>query len=378
MAFPILVTRPLMPSLETYTDKIKTIWDTQWMTNNGTLCIELQKKLQARMQAPYFELFVNGHMALDIAIKAMHLTGEVITTPFSFASTTHALVLNGLKPVFCDIHPDDYTLDETKLEALITPQTSAILPVHVYGNPCNTAEIERIARKHHLKVLYDAAHAFDVTVNGKPLVLEGDMAMLSFHATKVFNTIEGGALILHSQEDAQEVCCLRNFGITGPETVPAIGLNAKMNEFSAAMGLCNLDLVDNAIELRSHLAEQYRSQLEKLPGLRLLDYDGMAARGIKTSYAYMPLTVKDCGFTRDELFDALAKQNVLTRKYFYPLITDYECYQQAYGSAEVPVAREAAASVLTLPISATTTSDEVAYVCRAIQDFYRQKNGDRS
>lgn len=373
---PIYVTKPLLPTLEQYNEKLALIWEKQWLTNNGTLCLALQDALKKRMQVDQLELFVNGHLALDIAIRALELKGEVITTPFTFASTTHALVLNGIKPVFCDIHAEDYTLDENRLEALITPETSAILPVHVYGYPCHTKAIQAVADRHGLKVLYDAAHTFDVTVHGKSIAAEGDVSMLSFHATKVFNTIEGGALVFKDEKIAAKTRALRNFGIAGPESVPDIGLNAKLNEFAAAMGLCNLELVTDAIARRGEQVRRYRERLGNLRGLRLMDYDRMVREGIRTNYAYMPLEVDDaqCGFTRDELFDALAEKQVFTRKYFYPLVTDYECYASIYGNADIPVARSAARNTLTLPISGTTTLEEIDYVCDGIAELHEKRN----
>ena len=377
MTEPILVTQPLMPSLDRYIEKLKTIWSTQWMTNNGELSIELQNELMNRLQIQYLELFANGHMALDIAIRTLKLTGEVITTPFSFASTTHALTMNSITPVFCDIHADDYTIDESKLEALITPKTSAILPVHVYGNPCHVEKIHEVARKHGLKVIYDAAHAFDVTINGKALALEGDISMLSFHATKVFNTIEGGALVFHNEEDAAYARLLRNFGIASAESVPEVGLNAKMNEFSAAMGLCNLEIVGQSIAWRGRLAKRYQDRLACLKGLRLLDYCKLEERGVKTNYAYMPLEVQRsfCCFTRDELFDALAAQDIFARKYFYPLITNYECYINQFADVSLPIAQNAAQSIMTLPISGTMSVEAVDKVCDVITAFYNDRMG---
>lgn len=367
----ILVTKPLMPSLEDYTEKLRLIWEKQWMTNNGALCQQLQEKLKERMRAPYLELFTNGHLALDIVIKAYGLTGEVITTPFTFASTTHALTLNGIKPVFCDVHEENYTIDETKIENLITEQTTAILPVHVYGWPCNSEAIERIAKKHKLKVIYDAAHAFDVEVNGRPLVLEGDASMLSFHATKVFNTIEGGALVMHDPEIAQKTVRLRNFGIEDAERVPDVGLNAKMNEFASAMGLCNLEIVDTAIAHRKKLAERYCERLEKCRGIRMMNYALAERVGIKLNYAYMPIDVEERrnGKNRDRLFEELQRNNIFTRKYFYPLIQDYSCYRDEYDSRLTPIARRVSHCVLTLPISGTTTMEELDATCDVIERY---------
>ena len=265
----ILVTRSSMPSVEEYIDEIRSIWESHWLTNMGPEHKSLQAELKQYMGVQNVELLTNGHMALELSLQAMNLQGEVITTPFTFASTTHAIVRNGLEPVFCDIDPVTYTIDVTKLERLITDRTCAIVPVHVYGNVCNIEEIERLAHKYDLKVLYDAAHTFGETYKGQGIGRFGDVSCFSFHATKVFNTIEGGAVCYKDLELGRKLYELKNFGIHGPEEVDAVGANAKMNEFCAAMGMCNLRHIDEEIEKRKKVVERYRDRLENTEGLQL-------------------------------------------------------------------------------------------------------------
>lgn len=369
----INVTSPLMPDLDDYVQKLQQIWESKWVTNNGQMTLALQKALQKRMNCDV-ELFVNGHMALDIAIKALQLHGEVITTPFTFASTTHALVMNGCTPVFCDIKPNDYTIDENKIESLITEKTTAIVPVHVYGCICNMEKIEDIAARYSLKVIYDAAHAFDVKLNGKNIASNGDVSMFSFHATKVFNTIEGGALAFKKNDDfAKNIRNLRNFGIENEESVVSVGLNAKMNEFAGAMGLCNLPLMDNALKRRRQIAERYMITLREMRGIKTLDYNEMVQRGIEYNFAYMPIEVdKDvAGFSRNELSDFLLARGIGTRKYFYPLITDFECYNGKFANANIPVAKKVSERILTLPMAASMSDEDVERVCIALREVQR-------
>ncbi|MCI1966662.1 MAG: DegT/DnrJ/EryC1/StrS family aminotransferase [Oscillospiraceae bacterium] len=367
----ILVTRSSLPPLEEYVDKIKGIWDTCWMTNMGPVYQELEQDMKKYLACKNLELYVNGHMALDVAIKALRLTGEVLTTPFTFASTTHALVLNGLTPVFCDIKPDDYTIDEDKVESLITKKTSAILAVHVYGRPCNIKRLREIADKHHLKLLFDAAHAFGVRVDGEPIANFGDVSMFSFHATKVFNTIEGGALVYRDDSLTRSLKSLRNFGIESPESVVQPGLNAKMNEFAAAMGVCNLKYLDENIRKRKHVAEFYSSRLKDCPGIQMIDFENDSR--VTWNYSYFPITVdeKKAGCTRDDLFEGLQKENIFTRKYFYPLVPDYECYREQFGRCPLPVARYVADRVLTLPMYADLTEEDLERICRAVLKIIR-------
>lgn len=366
----INVTSPLMPELDRYIEELKKIWDSRWLTNNGPEYVEFQRQLE-KLFDTNIELYVNGHMALDIAIKSLKLTGEVITTPYTFASTTHALVMNGLTPVFCDIREDDYTIDENKIEALITKDTSAILAVHVYGCICNHKRIEEIARKHSLKVIYDAAHAFGITQNGRSVAQYGDISMFSLHATKVFNSIEGGVIAYRDPQYADSLRSLRNFGIANAESVPAIGLNAKMNEFAAAMGICNLELLERAISRRKEITDAYLRIIRTMKGVRTLDYAAFSARKINFNYAYMPIEIdpETAGYTRDDLFKYLKSKNIIARKYFYPITTDFECYRDRFDSASTPVAKRVGGRILTLPIAASMTDGEISYCCNALKEM---------
>ena len=353
----VLVTKSSLPPFEEYVDEIKDIWQTHWLTNMGEKHQALQRALEEYMQAEHLELIVNGHMALELTLQAMNLTGEVITTPFTFASTTHAIVRNGLKPVFCDINAEDYTMDAEKIEALITDRTSAIMPVHVYGNVCNVDEIARIATKYGLKVIYDAAHTFGECYRGKSVASYGDASCLSFHATKVFNSIEGGAVCYHDEKLGRRLYDLKNFGIRGPEDVEYVGANAKMNEFAAAMGLCNLRHVDEAIQKRRRLVACYREHLVHVDGIRL----NAVQKDVESNYAYFPIVIEEkvFGFSRNEVFQALSDKNIMARKYFYPLTNSFACFHGAYDPADTPVAQHVANRVLTLPLYADLTIDIV-------------------
>ena len=361
----IFVTKSSMPPLEDYIEEIRTLWDTHMLTNMGVKHKELEKRLQEYLDVPNVSLMVNGHMALELAIQAMDLSGEVITTPFTFASTTHAIVRNGLTPVFCDIDPETYTIDADKIEALITDKTSAIIPVHVYGNVCDVEKIETLARKYDLKVIYDAAHAFGETYKGKGIGSFGDASMFSFHATKVFNTIEGGAVCYANVEYGLDLYRLKNFGIRGPEKVDYVGSNAKMNEFQAAMGLCNLRYVDAEIEKRKVVYEQYVERLSGIPGVQL----GKQQENVKYNYAYFPVVFdeKEFGTTRNEVSDALAEKNVLTRKYFYPLTNTYDCFHGKYDVSKTPTALHISKRVLTLPMYADLDEASVDKICGVIR-----------
>lgn len=361
----ILVTRSSMPDLEEYTNEIRQIWDSHWLTNHGAIYEKLKADLKKYLQVPQMDLLVNGHLALEIAIAAMKLTGEVITTPFTFASTTHAIVRNGLTPIFCDVK-ENGTIDEDKIEALITEKTSAIIPVHVYGQICNVEKIEKIAQKHHLKVIYDAAHAFGVTYKGRGITSYGDASMLSFHATKVFNTIEGGAVCFHDEEYGKKILGLSNFGIESEELVDMVGTNAKMNEFQAAMGVCNLRHVDREIEKRKHVVELYRSMLKGISGVTYFEEQ----QDVKSNYAYLPVLIdkEKYGMDRNELSGLLAEHNIYARKYFYPIITDYECYKNTYNSDDTPNAKIMGEKVLTLPLYADLSDENVERICLVIKN----------
>lgn len=360
----ILVTKSSMPTLDEYIEEIKDIWDTHWLTNMGSKHKKLQSELKEYLGVERIDLLTNGHMALELTMQAMGLTGEVITTPFTFASTTHAIVRNGLTPVFCDINAYDYTIDVNQIEALITEKTSAIVPVHVYGNICNVEAIQKIADKYHLKVIYDAAHTFGEKYNGQGIGSFGDASCFSFHATKVFNTIEGGAVCFKDKELGEEIYNLKNFGIRGPETVSDIGANAKMNEFCAAMGLCNLKHIDEEIAKRKSVVKRYRNRLEGVKGIKLSPIQD----GIVSNYAYFTVVFdeKVFGKSRDGVFDKLAENGIFSRKYFYPLANDFDCYKGRFDSSNTPVAKEISNRVLTLPLYADLELDIVDEICNII------------
>lgn len=359
---PILVTRSSLPPLEEYMEMLKPIWDSAWLTNMGAYHEKFKEQLKEYLKTPNLELFVNGHMALELAIQAFKLEGEVITTPFTFASTTHAIVRNGLTPVFCDINPQDYTMDVEKLESLITERTCAIVPVHVYGNLCDVERIQEIADRHCLKVIYDAAHTFGETLDGQGVGTFGDASMFSFHATKVFNSIEGGAVAFRDAALNDRLYQLKNFGITGYESVEYVGSNGKMNEFQAAMGLCNLRYVDGEIAKRKALVERYRELLDGVPGIRLCRENPR----VKYNYAYMPV-VFDCYKSgRDQIFAALAEHNIHARKYFYPCVNEYDCYRGQFDASLTPVAARLSRQVLTLPLYADLPMEIVDQVCQII------------
>lgn len=355
----INVTRSSMPSFEEYCEEIRDLWDTHWLTNMGAKHKLFQKQLENYLKVPHVSLYTNGHLALENIIAAMNFTAgsEVITTPFTFASTTHAIVRNGLVPVFCDINDHDYTIDITKIEPLINDRTCAIIPVHVYGNISDDAAIENIARRHGLKVIYDAAHAFGVTVNGKSVANMGDASMFSFHATKVFNTIEGGAVCFKEDKLVQVLYDLKNFGIRGPEECAYIGGNAKMNEFQAAMGICNLRHLSEEIAKRKIVVERYRERLSNIKGIKLCEEQ----KGVVSNYAYFPVVFDGYKYSRNEIFDMLKQHDIIARKYFYPLTNSFACYKY-YPTADIektPVARYISERVLTLPLYADLALDDV-------------------
>lgn len=357
----VFVTRPLMPSFEEYSNEIKDLWNSLWITNMGEKHERLQEELEAYLNVDHVELFVNGHMALEMAIQGLGISGEVITTPYTFASTTHAIVRNGLTPVFCDVDPEDYTIDVSKIENLITEKTEAIIPVHVYGNICNIEAIDGIAKKYNLKVVYDAAHAFGESYKGKGIGSFGDASCFSFHATKVFNTIEGGAVCYSNDEFGAVLYGLKNFGIRGPETVDAVGANAKMNEFSAAMGLCNLRHIDESIEKRRIRYNHYMDRLSNIDGLKL----NTISKDVEPNFAYFPVVVDSelFGCTRDEVLKALSENDIEARKYFYPITTEFECYNDIYNKRNTPVAEELSRKVLTLPLYSELSFETIDSIC---------------
>jgi len=358
----INVTRSSMPDFLEYIEEIKDLWDSHWLTNMGEKHKKFAKGLREYLDVPMVTLLVNGHLALECTLAAFNLQGEVITTPFTFASTTHAIVRNGLKPVFCDINEDDYNIDVKKIESLINEKTCAIVPVHLYGNVCDIEAIDKIARKYDLKVIYDAAHAFAVKINDIGIGNFGDASAFSFHATKVFNTIEGGAVTYNNEELKKTLYFLKNFGITGPETVEFVGGNAKMNEFQAAMGICNLRHIDAEIAKRQAVVARYRENLEGLKGIKLVQ----PQPAVKTNYAYFPIVFSGKKNLRDAVFDELERNDIIPRKYFYPLTTDYDCYANHFNSNETPVAKNIANRVITLPLYADLTLNEVDQICSII------------
>lgn len=365
---PIWVTCSSMPPFDEFAEEIRPLWESHFLTNMGAKHLQLEDDLGAFFQVENIALFVNGHNALECVLEAMGLQGKVITTPYSFASTTHAIVRKGLTPVFADIKPDDYTLDPNQIENLIDDETCAIMPVHVYGNLCDVDSIQQIAREHGLKVIYDAAHAFGVRQGDVSAAAFGDASMFSFHATKVFNTIEGGAVCFRDPALKDLLNQWKNFGITGTESVEYVGGNAKMNEFCAAMGICNLRHLEEEISKRKVVAERYWERLEALPGIALCK----PQPGIQPNYAYLPVVFEDAfGASRDEVYAALMAVDIHPRKYFYPLISDYQCYAGRFDSSSTPVARQVAQRVLTLPMYADLALEDVDLICDIIADVRR-------
>ena len=358
----INVTRSSMPEFEEYCEEIKELWVSRWLTNMGAKHKQFEADLKKYLHTENVCLYCNGHLALENIIAAMELTGEVITTPFTFASTTHAIVRNGLTPVFCDINPDTYTIDVDKIESLITDKTSAIVPVHVYVNICDVEAIQAIADKYNLKVIYDAAHAFGVEYNDENVANFGDASMFSFHATKVFHSIEGGMVSFKNPNLYQIMNDRKNFGIRGPESVVYVGGNAKMNEFSAAMGICNLRHLDEEIMKRKAVVERYRERLENVNGIRLCPIQ----ENTKPNYAYFPVVFDGYKYTRDEVCDRLKENDIIARKYFYPLTNSFECYKGKFDVNDTPIALDVSKKVVTLPLYADLSLDDVDRICDVI------------
>lgn len=364
----VFVTQSSLPSYEEYCSLIKQIWDNHILTNNGPIHQDLEKSLKEYCNVDNLSLFTNGHLSLETALLSLDLRGEVITTPFTFVSTTNAIARNGLKPVFCDIKSDDYTIDPSKIEKLITKNTCAILPVHVYGNICDVKEIERIAKKYDLKIVYDAAHAFGEKYYGESVANFGDISMFSFHATKVFNTIEGGCLTYKDFSLRDKIEKLKNFGIADPEHVDFIGGNAKMNEFQAAMGLCNLKNLDLNISKRKEILLYYRELLENVKGIQLNKIDS----NISYNYSYFPIVLlDDYGISREELIKAFERENIFPRKYFYPITNELSCYAN-YDKYETPIAKDISSRILTLPLYPELEKNNVEKICRLIKTYERK------
>ena len=362
----ITVTSPLLPDLNEFNELLKEIWDSKWITNNGSFHRRLETALAEYLKVPYVSLFTNGTLPLITALQALRITGEVITTPYSFVATTHSLWWNNIKPVFVDIEWETGCIDPNKIEAAITPRTTAIMPVHVYGKPCNVKAIQQIADKYGLKVIYDAAHAFGVEVNGESILNAGDMSTLSFHATKVYNTIEGGAMVMHDEQTKKRIDYLKNFGFAGETEVVGPGINSKMDEIRSAYGLLNLRQVDAAIEARHQVAIRYREALRDVEGITFWD----DLPGVKHNYSYFPIFVdaEKYGMTRDELYFKMKSQGILGRRYFYPLISEFSTYRGLPSAApeNLPVAHKMADEVICLPMHHALREEDVERIINAI------------
>lgn len=371
---PIYVTQPLLPRLDNYMSMLENVWDSKQLSNNGPMVRRLETELRSFLQVENLSVFSNGTTALQLALQVLDLKGEVITTPFTFAATTHALYWNNLKPVFCDINEDTYTIDPDKIEALITSETTAILPVHVFGNPCDVRKIQEIADKHDLKVIYDAAHAFGIEIGDKPVGIFGDISMFSLHATKIYHTIEGGALTFNDKALKEQADRLRNFGIAGEDEIVGPGLNGKLNELQAIMGLLLIDLVKEEIEKRKVLTFFYRELLNDIPGISC-SHD---IENVHHNYPYFVIKVDkdEFGIDRDELQRALKDYNIYSRKYFYPLCSHIQCYGQ-HPSADadnLPTAERVSCQVLSLPLYVRLQKDDVERICEIIRYIAGQQH----
>lgn len=358
----INVTRSSMPPFEDYIEEIRDIWDSRYLTNNGPKHQKLEEELEKYFGVKHVILFTNGHLALEFMIEGLDLTGEVITTPFTFASTTNSLHRKGITPIFCDINEDDYTIDADKIEALITEKTTAIMPVHVYGKLCDTEKIQKIADRYNLKVIYDAAHAFGVFKNGISSAAFGDASMFSFHATKVFNTIEGGCVATNDDELAKKLNTLKNFGLDANANCIYSGGNGKMSEFQAAMGLCNLKYLQGEIAKRREAADEYITRLKNIKGIKI----PCNQEGVLDNYSYFPVVFENYKYTRDEVADRLAKEGIGARKYFYPTVNSFTCYAHLEQANSTPISTKIAENVLTLPLYAGLTREEVDMICDII------------
>ncbi len=366
----IFVTQPVLPPLEEFIELLRDIWESKWLTNNGKYHQKFEKALAEYLGVPYISLFSNGTLALISALQVLNISGEVITTPYSFVATTHALWWNNIKPVFVDIEPESCNLDPQKIEAAITPKTTAILPVHVYGNPCKMGEIQEIANRYGLKVIYDAAHAFGVKLNGQSILNSGDLSVLSFHATKVFNTIEGGAIVCHDEKTKKRIDFLKNFGFENEVSVVAPGINAKMNEVQAAYGLLQLKTIQENIEKRKEVALNYRKNLTNVKGLDMFNF----RKSVDVNYGYFPVFINEplYGESRDELYERLKKNNIFGRRYFYPLISQFPTYKglDSAKPENLSISKKVSDTVLCLPIHTEITEDELNLIIDLIMNKY--------
>lgn len=366
---PIYVTQPFIPPLEEFNKYLEKIWESKWLTNNGPFHQELEKKLCEYLGVKYISLFSNGTLALVTALQVLRITGEVLTTPFSFVATTHAIWWNNIKPVFVDIEPTTFNLDPDKIESAITPKTTAILPIHVYGNPCNIDRVQEIADAYGLKVIYDACHTFGVTVNGIPVLNFGDLSVISFHATKVYNTFEGGAIVCHDEATKRRIDNLKNFGFVNETTVVTPGINAKMNEVQAAMGILQLKYIDQAIDKRKKITAYYREGLIGIDGISYLE----DMPNVKHCYSYFPILIdqEKFGKNRDEVYEKLKTHNIFGRRYFYPLISQFPTYRGLESSqpGKMPIAEKISENVICLPIYPDLTFETVITICSVIKSF---------
>jgi len=370
---PVFVTQPDLPPIEEFIELLQQIWGNKILTNNGPFHQQFEQALAEHLGVKYISVFTNGTLALMTALQALRITGEVITTPFSFVATTHSLWWNNIKPVFADIESEHFNLDPEKVEAAITPQTTAIMPVHVYGTPCKLERFQQIADTYGLKLIYDAAHAFGVKINGDSVLNYGDLSILSFHATKVFNTIEGGAIICHDEKTKKRIDYLRNFGFADETTVIAPGINAKMNELQSAYGLLQLKNIDSCIKKRKKIATIYREQLKGIDGISYIE----DIEGVENAYSYFPILVDKAklGFTRDELYEELKKRNIFGRRYFYPLISQFPTYRGLISAnpSNLPIATKVAEQVICLPIYSTLDFDTVSNICVTLMELKKFK-----
>ncbi|ABS33470.1 DegT/DnrJ/EryC1/StrS family aminotransferase [Clostridium botulinum] len=366
---PFYITQPLLPDINQMNEMIKEIWESNQLSNNGNMVKQLERDLSNFLNTDYLSVFANGTTALQLACKVLRLSGEVITTPFTFAATVHSLPWNNIKPIFCDIEEDTFNINPDLIESLITQDTTAIMPVHVFGTPCNVEKIQRIADKHGLKVLYDAAHAFGVEIDGKPISSFGDISMFSFHATKIYHTIEGGALTFKDAYSKERADSLRNFGIQGIDNITELGTNGKLNEVQAAVGILLLKMVEDEIEKRKEITNLYRKLLENIPGITT----SKDIEGVKYNYPYFVIRVdkKEYGLSRDELYEELKKYNVISRKYFYPLCSNFQCYRDIPSASvsRLPVANKIAEMVLALPLHGRMLNSDVENICSIIQSI---------
>ncbi len=364
MKKPINVTWTSMPSFQEYTKEIEELWDSRWLSNRGVKHIKLENLLIEFLGAPNIALFANGHLGLELAIEAFHLSGEVITTPFTHVSTTHSIIRNRLKPVFCDINPLDYTIDPDLIEEKITEQTTAIVATHVYGHLCDIQKIDKIAKKYNLRVIYDAAHAFGVELQGVNVARFGDASMFSLHATKVFNTIEGGIVAFQDEKICDNIQHIINFGFTSHETIDFVGTNARMNEFEAAMGICNLRHFNDEVAKRKRVYYRYVEQLENIEGIRVV----LPKEDIKYNFSYLPVVFDKYKESRDQIIDKLKSDNIFARKYFYPLTSEATCYNGEFDSMLTPIAKDISVKILTLPLYSDLDLEDVERICKIIKE----------